>query len=449
MSKVKVRPPRTWSVKPLSEIAEVIVSNVDKKTVPGEQPVRLCNYIDVYNNQNITPDLPFMDASASQAEIVRFRLRSGDVIITKDSETPNDIGIPSVVRSDMDKLVCGYHLSILRLKSQDNDPVFLARQLNSPRIAAYFGRQANGTTRYGLGIESVGATEIWLAPPDVQRRIALILDTADATISKTEALIAKLKQMKAGLLRDRLSKGISENGYVDTTKDYRAFFFEHSLRSRSTWRLFNVGELLENGILAKVQDGNHGELHPKATDFVAEGIPFLMANDLKNGEIDFDSCHFIRRTQYESLRIGFAKPRNVLLSHKGTIGQTAIVPNEHEDVMLTPQVTYYAIADENVLLPEYLMYWFQSHWFQRQLSILSAQSTRQFLGITGQKKLQILIPSIEEQRSIANCLATISSQISHETSSLTKQVLFKAGMMNDLLTGINPVYAKAPLTAQS
>lgn len=61
--------PATWSVRQLKYLAAVISSNVDKKTVEGEEPVRLCNYVDVYHNDRITSDLDFMNASATAVEI--------------------------------------------------------------------------------------------------------------------------------------------------------------------------------------------------------------------------------------------------------------------------------------------------------------------------------------------------------------------------------------------
>ena len=57
-------------------------------------PIRLCNYVDVYKNDRITSAIPFMSATASQDEIERFRLKQGDVLITKDSEAWDDIGVP-------------------------------------------------------------------------------------------------------------------------------------------------------------------------------------------------------------------------------------------------------------------------------------------------------------------------------------------------------------------
>lgn len=81
----------------LKHVAHVAVSNVDKKSVEGELPVRLCNYTDVYHHDRITERLHFMTATASAEQVRDFRLRPGDVLITKDSETPDDIAVPALV----------------------------------------------------------------------------------------------------------------------------------------------------------------------------------------------------------------------------------------------------------------------------------------------------------------------------------------------------------------
>src|SRR5206468_7348157 len=143
-------------------VADVRFSSVDKLTYPSEEPVRLCNYIDVYENDYITDDLEFMRASATQPEISRFGLQVGDVIITKDSETPDDIGIPTVVDYIAPDLVCGYHLALIRPNKDEVDSTFLAKQLRHDRLARYFGQQANGLTRYGLQIGAVNNAPLWL-----------------------------------------------------------------------------------------------------------------------------------------------------------------------------------------------------------------------------------------------------------------------------------------------
>jgi type I restriction enzyme, S subunit len=78
-------PPDGWTTKRLKFIAKVQNSNVDKVSADGEEPVRLCNYTDVYYNDKITADLPFMEATATTSEIEKFTLKAGQVIITKDS----------------------------------------------------------------------------------------------------------------------------------------------------------------------------------------------------------------------------------------------------------------------------------------------------------------------------------------------------------------------------
>jgi type I restriction enzyme S subunit len=106
-----------------------------------------------------------MQATAIQLEIDRFGLQVGDVIITKDSETPDDIGIPAVVDYATPDLVCGYHLALLRPRKNEVDPTFLAKQLSHSRLGRYFGQQANGLTRYGLPTAVVANAPLWL--PDL------------------------------------------------------------------------------------------------------------------------------------------------------------------------------------------------------------------------------------------------------------------------------------------
>jgi type I restriction enzyme S subunit len=108
------RIPKHWEVKRLKYLANIRFSNVDKKAVEGEEPVSLCNYVDVYKNDEITNQLQFMEATASEPEIEAFGLQIGDVLITKDSESPDDIAIPAFVRESMGKLLCGYHLAMIR-----------------------------------------------------------------------------------------------------------------------------------------------------------------------------------------------------------------------------------------------------------------------------------------------------------------------------------------------
>lgn len=181
----------------------------------------------------------------------------------------------------------------------------------------------------------------------------------------------------------------------------------------ASFELTTIGDLVKRGVLERPIDGNHGEIHPKSADFVSEGVPFVMASDLKNGRVDYGQCAFITERQAEGLRKGFAKNGDVLLTHKATIGETAIVAyDKHPYIMLTPQVTYYRVKDKAALSNRYLKAYFDSSLFQQTLQMLAGSgSTRAYLGITEQHRLPVILPPRDKQEKIAAILGTIDDLI--------------------------------------
>jgi len=120
------KPPQGWQCKRLDEVADIRFSSVDKHVYAQETPVRLCNYMDVWKNPYIHEDLDFMKGSATQQEIERFALQTGDVLLTKDSETKDEIAEPSLMREQIDGLILGYHLALLRPDKSQVLGAFLA-----------------------------------------------------------------------------------------------------------------------------------------------------------------------------------------------------------------------------------------------------------------------------------------------------------------------------------
>ena len=106
--------PEHWEVKRLKDVADVKFSSIDKHSYDDEASVKLCNYIDVYKNEFINSSISFMDGSASESEYEKLKLRKGDVLATKDSETPQDIAVPALVNEELNNIVCGYHLALIR-----------------------------------------------------------------------------------------------------------------------------------------------------------------------------------------------------------------------------------------------------------------------------------------------------------------------------------------------
>jgi type I restriction enzyme S subunit len=174
-------------VRPLKRVAMIRSSNVDKIIIDGEQVVRLCNYVDVYYNERITDQIAFSSGSADTREIRKFELRSGDVLITKDSETPNDIAVPALVEPSADGIVCGYHLAMLRPDRTTMRGDFLFWCLKAQAVKDAFSIRAQGITRFGLTLNAIGSVPVPSPDLNTQKAIAKFLDRETARIDRLMA----------------------------------------------------------------------------------------------------------------------------------------------------------------------------------------------------------------------------------------------------------------------
>ena len=189
-----------WRTTALGDLIDLTLSSVDKKTKPDERPVRLCNYTDVYNHDFIHADMDFMSATATDREVGRCSLQRGDVIITKDSEKHDDIGVPAVLREDIPNLVCGYHLAILRARPRV-DGTYLFYALKTREVQQQFHAYANGVTRFGLRKADIGLVEVPLPPLEEQRAIARVLGTLDDKIELNRRMSETIEEMARALFR--------------------------------------------------------------------------------------------------------------------------------------------------------------------------------------------------------------------------------------------------------
>jgi type I restriction enzyme S subunit len=203
--------PEHWDKIRLKFSSEMITSNVDKNINSFEIPVKLCNYVDVYKNTYITNNIPFMEVTAAKEEIKRYILQKNDVLITKDSEDWLDIGIPALVTHEEPKLLCGYHLAILRAHH-----FIIGTFLHWALLAKYnriqFSTQANGITRFGI---SQGVIKnIWLVFPTIQEQIIIAnflehkTRKIDQTVAIKEKQIRLLKERKQILIQNAVTKGL-------------------------------------------------------------------------------------------------------------------------------------------------------------------------------------------------------------------------------------------------
>lgn len=181
----------------LADIAEIVISSVDKKTKPGEKIVRLCNFTDVYHNWAIKQSDydSFMVASASDSNINKLSLKKGFVAVTKDSETRDDIGISTYIADDFDDVVLGYHCAL----AKPNEKIVYGKYLNafmsSDYIKKYFELNATGSgMRFTLAVSTMEDMPIMLPSLNVQKKIGDMLSTLDKRIENLRAQNRVLEQ---------------------------------------------------------------------------------------------------------------------------------------------------------------------------------------------------------------------------------------------------------------
>ena len=319
--------PEHWEVRRLRNTSEMRVSNVDKHAKDDEQPVRLCNYVDVYKNERIRSGMAFMRATATTDEIERFRLQSGDVLITKDSEAWNDIGVPALVEDTQDDIVSGYHLALLRPFPERVDGGYLFRALQSTAVTYQFHVEANGVTRYGLSHSAIKSVWLPLAPLPEQAAIVRYLDHVDRRIRRyiraKQKLIKLLEEQKQALIHQIVTGRID----VRTGQPYPAYKpsgVEWLGDVPEHWKILP----LKRWVSTKITDGPH-----ETPALLDDGIPFMSAESMVGGRLDFSRRRgFISRGQHE-IYCRKCRPRrdDIFMCKSGaTTGKVAIVETADE-----------------------------------------------------------------------------------------------------------------------
>ena len=373
--------PKGWREVRLEDACEIIVSPVDKKTIDGELPVRLCNYTDVYYNNAIDSNIDFMAATAKFSEIEKFSIVKDDVIITKDSETPDDIGVPAYVKETIDNLLCGYHLAILRPKDQTIGK-YVCYALTSPRVKYDFYRFANGITRFGLTTESYQNIKIPLPPLYEQKAITSLLETWDTAIEKTEALIAAKEKQFKWLLKTLIS----------------------DRQDNPEWRkvkLEDACEVIVSPVDKKTVDG---ELPVKLCNYTD-----VYYNNSIGSEIDFMAAT-AKPSEIEKFSI---TEGDVIITKDSETPDDIGVPTYVKETIDNLLCGYHLaiLRPEKQTVGKYICYVLTSPRVKYDFYRFANGITRFGLTMESYQKIKISLPILSEQKRIVNLLDTSKREI--------------------------------------
>ncbi|MDR6190601.1 type I restriction enzyme S subunit [Agrobacterium pusense] len=426
--------PNGWRLGKLKFFADVRNSNVDKTVADDEELVRLCNYTDVYYNDRITSDLEFMNGSATEAEIEKFQLKRGQVIITKDSEGWDDIGIAALVTEDMPNVLCGYHLSVLEPRSE-LDGGFLAWLCRSEPLNDQFKLGANGVTRYGLGQYPMKNAFVALPPRETQQRIAQFLDekTAriDGLIKKKHALLDRLAEKRQALITRAVTKGLNPDAPMKPSGiEWLGDIPVH-------WEVAPMWTAI-----LKLESG----VSVNATDVSAEGdqLGVLKTSAVYSGVFD-PSQNKTVYDEFETERLSCRVRRGeIIISRMNTpdlVGASGLVVDEHPNLFLPDRLWQTKFGPASKALPTFIYLFLNSRLFR---AIIASRATgtsgsMQNISQSDLLKIKLAIPPIVEQRKITSevtdTLADIASQCEMVQRSIDVLNEYRAGIITAAVTG--------------
>lgn len=331
-------------------------------------------------DDKITFDSPrYLSQIDFEQESKRTRIKSGDVLLT----IVGTVGRAAVVGENMPQFTLQRSVAVLHPNVEICDSRYLMYALQANRN--HIESRAKGVAQKGIYLKEVADIELQIPLLSEQTHRVKVLDKIAFVIKFHQKQLQKL---------DELVKARFVEMFGDPVGNTKAYY------------VATLQELICKGYITYHLDGNHGGDYPKSDEFVEAGIPYISANCIVNGEVDFSKAKYLTLERANKLRKGIAQNGDVLFAHNATVGPTVVLHTTKEKVILGTSLTAYRCNKEKIL-PSYLKTYMLSDGFIRQYSNEMKQTTRNQVPITAQKKYLFLIPPIGLQ----NQFATFVNQV--------------------------------------
>lgn len=414
--------PLSWKSYRFKDISLIQTSNVDKKTNENEEEVLLCNYIDVYKNDFITKSLNFMNATAKKDQISKFKLSKNDVVITKDSETAEDIAKPALVVENLKNVICGYHLALVKSKKGLVNNKYIFRLFQSFNFHWNFIVKSKGVTRVGLSINNaVNNQELFLPPISEQIKISNFLDKKTLQIDGKIKLLQEKKEsyeeLKESLINETVCRGIDKNVEL---KDSRIEWIGKMPRH---WNIHRNKNLFTE---SKELSTTGKEDLLSVSEYTSINI---RAKDVKTGDNSSRADSII---EYKICKRGDLVI-NIMLAWKTGLGVSPFLG------IVSP--AYCVYRPKNSIFSKYYHYLFRTEMYTAEFRRNSTGIISSRLRLYSDKFFAIhaIVPTKNEQIQIANYLDEKTSKIDKIISKINDQIEtlkeFRKTLINDIVTG--------------
>ncbi|ROX80208.1 restriction endonuclease subunit S [Enterococcus durans] len=352
--------------------------------------VPIVNFVDVFHNRGLTPEMLKGRVTLSEKEIKNFEVKQGDIFFTRTSETINEIGYPSVMLgAPTDTVFSGF---VLRGRARNVDPmnnlfkryVFFTESFRNEMV-----KKSSMTTR--ALTSGTAIKEMYVQYPtskDEQHKIGAFLAQIDETITLKQRKLDLLKETKKGFLQKMFPKNgakVPEIRFPGFTED---------------WEERKLGEI----------SPLRGGFAFKSNKFVKEGIPIVrISNILSNGSVGGEFVYYTVQEKDENYLL---PDKSALLAMSGaTTGKVSILNNPNNNKVYQNQRVGYFTKTKNVDY-SFISTLVRSKIFLDQLNSVLVAGAQPNISSKDINVFELTIPkNIEEQKKIGNFFKQLDDTI--------------------------------------
>ena len=421
--------PNHWDQIRIKYVSDFRLSSVDRHVNKEEIVVSICHYPNVYYNERIYRSTGLPSGTCTEKQFKQFSVKDKDILITKDSESSNDIGVPCLIAEDLENTVCGYHLGHFRFFG-DIDSNFIFRFIQSDNARSYFEHSSNGITRYALGKDSITSLVLPVPPIQEQHQISQFLDKKtskiDSLIEKIERKIKLLKEQRTALINQCVTKGLDPNAEM---KDSGVEWIGEIPNHWDTKRLASFGSFYKGKSITK------GDLR-------VTGQPCILYSQIYTSydRIAAEVHSYIEQRLFDhSIKV----TKDIFLftcsgETADEIGKCVLYYGD-EEISIGGDIVTYKLQPDSQFDPVFLSFVFNCKYSQ----FFKASNSRGEIVVHIYKnqlrELRVVFPDIEEQIEISQYLNKKTSQINFLSVKLQRKIEllkeYRQSLISNIVTG--------------
>lgn len=402
--------PQDWEVKQLSEIGIFSKGKGVRKDESQSGEIPCIRYGEIYTHHNNYVK-KFNSFISSEVSENAKKIKNGDILFAGSGETKEEIGKCIAFINDFEAFAGG---DIVILSPKDSNSLFLGYILNTSLINKQKSSKGQGDAVVHISANSLASILLPIPPKEEQKAIAKALSDMDELISSLEKLISKKDAIKQGTMQQLLTGKKRLSGF---SGEWEEKSLEEISKTFTKQTGFDYSASIKPNLIQKSSKGY---------------IPFIQNKDFEGKFINYKTDYYVP----ENIAIKFPRillnEKCLLISISGSIGNVGVFSNM-EMAFIGGAVAVVKFKDKDLL--DWCMYYLLSNDGQNKLLGNVKAGSHQNLILDDLRKIEIPIPSKEEQQAIAQILSDMDNEIETLKQKLSKTKAIKDGIMSELLTG--------------